>query len=169
MKPDLTSHYQSHTISSETGKLPIAVTRIPVIRPLRSYVDPALLHRSSVDTQIHDSLNDLMGVLFREFRVRIVLSENTLVTFCRDRGAATEVRFLQREILKVLCSIGYGRVTSVKIRMMPPFSPTSNPRENQKIVERSLSKPIRDLLRSTASSIRDPDLQRVLNKLSTLG
>lgn len=118
---------------------------------------------SARNRHLERSLDGLTGAHLRSGRLAVTLRDDTLVAICADRGLATELRFQQRELVKVLQYAGYTDVTQVRIRLarMPRAPRPENPREPRDIPERA-----RGLLEQAARSIEDPGLAEALERLA---
>ena len=118
---------------------------------------------SARNRHLERSLDGLVGAHLRSGRLAVTLRDDTLVAICADRGLATELRFQQRELVKVLQYAGYTDVTQVRIRLasMPRAPQPEKPRESREIPERA-----RGLLEQAARSVEDPDLSGALERLA---
>jgi len=120
---------------------------------------------SARNRHLERSLDGLVGAHLRNGRLAVTLRDDTLVAVCADRGLATELRFQQRELIKVLRYAGYNDVTQVRIRLasMPRAPEPENPRQAREIPQEA-----RGLLEQAARNIEDPELAEALERLARI-
>jgi len=133
-------------------------------RPIRMFLSASVLHRSSEDARAAEALAGLLEPYLKELHIRLACARDALIIFCRDRGIATEIRFLQREILKVLAATGYGHLQVVRIRLAA--TPAASTMRQPARVEREMTEETRRLIRSTALQIEDARLRQALTRLA---
>lgn len=133
-------------------------------RPIRTFLSASVLHRSSEDAGVAAALAGLLQPHLNDFHIRLACAREALIIFCRDRGIATEIRFLQREILKVLSASGYGHLQTVRIRLSP--IPAESAQKTPAGIEREMTEQTRRLIRGAASQIGDLRLRQALARLA---
>lgn len=136
-------------------------------RRLVQCIDPALRLRSQGDAGIRRALEGLLGPYLGQSRIDLTTLEDTLIVACSDRGSATELRFLQREIRKILNASGYPGIE--RVRVVLSDERPSGPQPGPGSPERSIPAAARQALRSAAAEIRDPVLAEALRRLARAG
>jgi hypothetical protein len=136
-------------------------------RLMALWIEPALRLRSQGDAGIRRALEGLLGQYLGQSRIDLTALEDTLIVACRDRGSATELRFLQREIRKILNASGYPGIERVRVVLSDerPAGPQPGPGSPQ----RSIPAAARQALRSAAAEINDAVLSEALRRLARAG
>ncbi|AHF00258.1 DciA family protein [Thioalkalivibrio paradoxus] len=138
-------------------------------QPLARYIDSAWRRRSQVDAGLERDLTGLLGAQLSSGLVRVSLHEGTLILACRDRGTATELRFLQRDIRKTLAAAGRPAIGAVRVVFSgAPFQAAAAPRESGTI-DRAIPAAARQALQSAAAGIADGRLAEALRRLAQAG
>ncbi|AGA34237.1 protein of unknown function DUF721 [Thioalkalivibrio nitratireducens DSM 14787] len=138
-------------------------------RPLARYIHPAWSRRSQTDAGLERDLAGLLGAQLSRGLVRVSLNEDTLILACRDRGTATELRFLQRDIRKTLAAAGRPAIGAVRVVFSgTQFQAAAAPRESGS-VDRVIPAAARQALQSAAAGIADPRLAEALRRLARAG
>ena len=136
-------------------------------RLLARYIDPAWRRRSQGDTDIKRELQGVLGQYIEQDRVDLATLGDTLIIACRDRGSATELRFLEREIRKILAASGQAQIRKVRVMLSrerpDPMAGASPP------VQRSIPAAARRSLEMVAAGIDDPPLSNALRRLAQAG
>jgi hypothetical protein len=130
-------------------------------------IDPALRLRSQGDAGIRRTLEGLLGQYLDQRRIDLTALEDTLFIACRDRGSATELRFLQREIRKILNASGHPGIERVRVVLSEDRLGGSQGGPDSS--RRSIPAAARLALRSAAMEIRDPVLAEALRRLARAG
>jgi hypothetical protein len=133
-------------------------------RLLARYIDPAWRQRSKGDADLKRDLDGVLGQYLGQGRIDLATMGDTLIIACRDRGSAMELRFLEREIRKILSASGQAdirKVRTVLSRERPdPMAGASIP------VQRSIPAAARRLLEMAAAGIDDEPLANALRRLA---
>lgn len=129
------------------------------------WLRPAWQQRSETDARLRTVLAPLLDAYLETAQVGITGNSNTVTILCQDRGSATEIRFLQREISKTLRAAGETQFTKVKITLVQVEDKRP---EEPVLVRRELSRQTRALLLSTARSINNRRLAGALERLAKL-
>jgi len=136
-------------------------------RPLAGYIDPAWRMRSRGDAGIRRALEDLLGPFLEQRRIDLTATGNSLIIACRDRGCATELRFLQREIRKTLNASGYPGIEQVRVVLALPGA--AWPEAVAPATQRTIPDTARQALRTAADGIADQRLANALLRLARAG
>jgi len=136
-------------------------------RPLAGYIDPAWRMRSRGDDGIRRALEDLLGPFLEQRRIDLTATGNSLIIACRDRGCATELRFLQREIRKTLNASGYPGIEQVRVVLALPGA--AWPEAVAPATQRAIPETARQILRTAAGGITDQRLANALLRLARAG
>jgi hypothetical protein len=136
-------------------------------RLMAGCIDPAWRLRSQGDAGIRHALEGLLGQYLEQRRIDLAAMGDSLVIACRDRGSATELRFLQRDIRKILNASGHPGIERVRVVLSEdrPGRPPDGPDPSR----RSIPAAARQALRSAAVEIRDPALAEALRRLARVG
>lgn len=134
---------------------------------LVGYIDPAWRLRSHGDHGIRRDLAGLLGQYFDQHRIEVTAMGDTLVIACRDRGCATELRFLQRDIRKVLDATGHHGIERVRILLSAHRNDSAA--ATPSAPRREIPPAARQALRNTAANISDPQLSEALRRLADTG
>lgn len=162
MKPPLDRNPVAHsplTVSVTEGAL--TSTRV---RPIKMFLSPAVVHRTTQDARVAAALGSLLEPYLSDFHIRLACAKDALIVFCKDRGVATEIRFMQREMLKLLLATGYGHLQAVRIRLAA--TPIERSAEERSEIQREMTENTRKLIRSAALRIVDARLRKALNRLA---
>jgi len=136
-------------------------------RPLAGFIDPAWRMRSRSDAGIRRALEGLLGPFLEQRRIDLTATGNNLVIACRDRGCATELRFLQREIRKTLHASGYPGIEQVRVVLELPGA--AWPEAVTPATQRTIPDTARQALRTAADGIADQRLADALLRLARAG
>jgi hypothetical protein len=136
-------------------------------RLLARYIDPAWRQRSRGDADLKRDLEGVLGQYLEQGRIDLATVGDTLIIACRDRGSAMELRFLEREICKILSAGGQEEIRKVRTMLSrerpDPVARTSIP------VQRSISAAARRSLEMAAAGIDDAPLANALRRLAQAG
>ncbi|MCA1789107.1 MAG: DciA family protein [Thioalkalivibrio sp.] len=133
-------------------------------RLLARYIDPAWCQRSKGDADLKRDLEGVLGQYLEQGRIDLATMGDTLIIACRDRSSAMELRFLEREIRKILSASGQAEITKVRTMLSRE---RSNPMARASIpVQRSLPAAARRSLEMAAAGIDDLRLANALRRLA---
>jgi hypothetical protein len=136
-------------------------------RLLARYIDPAWRQRSRGDADLKRDLEGVLGQYLEQGRIDLATVGDTLIIACRDRGSAMELRFLEREICKILSAGGQEEIRKVRTMLSrerpDPVARTSTP------VQRSIPAAARRSLEMAAAGIDDAPLANALRRLAQAG
>ena len=136
-------------------------------RLLARYIDPTWRRRSLDDADIKRELQGVLGQYLDQDRIDLAMLGDTLIIACRDRGSATELRFLEREIRKILAASGQAQIRKVRTMLsherQDPMARASPP------VQRSIPAAARRSLEMAAADIDDAPLANALRRLAQVG
>jgi hypothetical protein len=136
-------------------------------RLLARYIDPAWRQRSKGDADLKRDLEGVLGQYLEQGRIDLATMGDTLIIACRDRGSATELRFLEREIRKILSASGQTEIRKVRTMLSrerpDPLARASTP------VQRSIPAAARRSLEMAAAGIDDTRLANALRRLAQVG
>ncbi len=136
-------------------------------RLLARYIDPAWRQRSQGDSDIKRELQGVLGQYIERDRIDLATLGDTLVIACRDRASATELRFLEREIRKILAAGGQAHIGKVRVMLSrerpEPMARSAPP------VQRSIPAAARRSLETLAAGIEDAPLSNALRRLAQAG
>lgn len=134
---------------------------------LAGYIDPAWRLRSHGDDGIRRDLGGVLGQYLEQHRIAVTAMGDTLVIACRDRGCATELRFLQRDIRKTLKATGHKDID--RVRILLSGHRTDSTAATPSAPRREIPPAARQALRSAAANISDPQLSEALLRLAGTG
>jgi hypothetical protein len=136
-------------------------------RLLARYIDPAWRQRSKGDADLKRDLDGVLGQYLEQGRIDLATMGDTLIIACRDRGSAMELRFLEREIRKILSASGQAEIQKVRTMLArerpDPVVRASIP------VQRSIPAAARRSLEMAAAGIDDLRLANALRRLAQAG
>jgi hypothetical protein len=136
-------------------------------RLLARYIDPAWRQRSKGDADLKRDLDGVLGQYLEQGRIDLATMGDTLIIACRDRGSAMELRFLEREIRKILSASGQAEIQKVRTMLArerpDPMVRASIP------VQRSIPAAARRSLEMAAAGIDDLRLANALRRLAQAG
>ena len=120
--------------------------------------------QSSQDREIATALAPVVGTYLREQRLFISLREQRLLLHCADRGCATELRFMQRDLRKILEAHGYTELQDIKVLLVLP---SGQPPIPEPLPQRApLSAATSAVLLSAANQIQHSPLAEALRRLA---
>lgn len=154
--------------------------------PLTRFLALEWTRRARIDHGILQCLQEMLGAHVRAGRLNLCAHQEVLLLACRDPILATELRFQQRELLKVLHAAGHGQIRSVRTFIATAgLEIAHHPAEvgtgtgggavrgdggrTTVRVERPLPESARQALLNTAAHLRDPGLQAILRRFAGLG
>ncbi len=123
--------------------------------------------RSRGDAGIRRALEGPLGPFLEQRRIDLTATGNSLIIACRDRGCATELRFLQREIRKTLNASGYPGIEQVRVVLALPGA--AWPEAAAPATQRTIPDTARQTLRTAAEGITDQRLADALLRLARAG
>ncbi len=135
--------------------------------PLARYIDPAWRLLSQGDHGLRRDLGGVLGLYLAQHRIAVTAMGDTLVIACHDRGCATELRFLQRDIRKTLEATGHHGIE--RVRILLSGSRIDNTPVARSTARKAIPPAARQALRSAAASITDPKLSEALRRLARAG
>ncbi len=136
-------------------------------RLLARYIDPAWRMRSKGDADVKRDLEGVLGEHLKQGRIDLTTMGDILIVACRDRSSATELRFMQREIVKTLHAIGQTGIQKVRI-VLSGARPEAVDRASR-TVQRRISAGARRSLEMAAAGIDDARLAQALRRLAKAG